>query len=571
MFWMALSSLSSANTRMENVIDGPVETQAAALQCELSAEIAAVAVRDMLLVNATDGNLEEAAATATASIAQVQTSYDALVQAHGSEEGTIQEFGAVIDRWTATTNEVIQLIQSGDSDAAIMKMLNEEVPAQHELETLADQISSEASTTMAADVLSSENYTSSTFIFFSVLLVLILGFSLFMAFSIVRSIARPLREMGEVADTISKGDFTVKVQYTSKDEIGAVAESMRTMCNNLHTSMSDLTNVMSEISTGRLDVEPSAQHQGDFVMLAQSISGAVNSFNTTLAQISKSSVEVSQNSEQVSSAAQMLSQGSIEQASAVEELASTIIDVSSQMKESADNAKYASDKVQQANSEISLTQDKMRELIGAMDDISKCSDEIAKIIKTIEDIAFQTNLLALNAAVEAARAGAAGKGFAVVADEVRNLASKSSEASKDTAALIGNTRVAVKNGVSLASEAADSLVTAVENTSEVTGVIGTISESSAQQAVAAGQVTLGIEQISSVVQTTSATAEESAATSEELSSQARLLQGLVEQFVLRDATRPHTPASAPVSQLPPASLPPVELQPELEPQPFSGF
>ena len=165
--------------------------------------------------------------------------------------------------------------------------------------------------------------------------------------------------------------------------------------------------------------------------------------------------------------------------------------------------------------------------------ISSSSHEIGKIIKTIDGIAFQTNILALNAAVEAARAGEAGTGFSVVAEEIRNLAIRSSEASKNTAALIATSLDTVQAGPDIADETARSLGMVLESVRLVTGSVGRIAASSRQQALSLRQIEKGMGQISDVVQTNSATAEESAAASGELSAQAQFLKELAGQFRLK--------------------------------------
>ena len=221
-----------------------------------------------------------------------------------------------------------------------------------------------------------------------------------------------------------------------------------------------------------------------------------------------------------------------EQLAAAKELAARIAEISDQAKGTAQGALEARNQTHLAGQEVSACNQQMQELMEAMGRIQHSSDEIGKIIKTIEDIAFQTNILALNAAVEAARAGSAGKGFAVVADEVRNLASKSAEASKSTSALIEHSSQAVNRGTDIARHTAETLMEVVNSMDSVVSSIDRIATVSNEQSYAVAQVTEGINQISGVVQSNSATAEESAAASEQLSAEAVGLKKLVDKFTL---------------------------------------
>lgn len=358
-----------------------------------------------------------------------------------------------------------------------------------------------------------------------------------LALMLIRAIVPPIREIQKGMEEIEAGNLNVQLKYESRDELGQLSDSVRGMVDSLKAIIHDEDYLFAEMGNGNFDVQTriAEKYVGDFTSILTSIVKLRDNLNSTLMQINQSADQVSAGSDQVSSGAQALSQGATEQASSIEELAATVNEISSQVKQNADNAQNASNRVNEVGNEAAESNRRMQDMLSAMGEISERSSEIGKIIKTIEDIAFQTNILALNAAVEAARAGEAGKGFAVVADEVRNLASKSAEASKNTAALIESSLKAVENGTKIADETAMSLNEVVTGVQDVTGTINEISSASEAQARSISQVTQGIDQISSVIQTNSATAEESAAASEELSGQAQILKNLVSQFRLKSS------------------------------------
>ncbi len=380
-------------------------------------------------------------------------------------------------------------------------------------------------------------YRTATILMAAVIIAVILV-GVFFSIVVVRLIKTPISEIESAAIRVAEGDLDVEISYTSKDELGVLADQVRRLIHKLQVIIDDENKFLAKMAAGDFTVDSVCEEEytGGFQPLLVSFRGIGEKLNETMLQINQSSAQVASGSEQVSSGAQALSQGTAEQASSVEELAATINEISSKVKQNADNAQQANAKAGNISTEMNVSNEKMQLMIQAMEDISHCSNEISKIIKTIEDIAFQTNILALNAAVEAARAGTAGKGFAVVADEVRSLASKSAESSKNTSVLIENSLKAVENGTRIAGETAQSLYQAVNGVNEMTAIIGQISEASSAQAHSISQVTLGIDQISSVVQTNSATAQESAAASEELSSQSQMMKNLVNKFKLKDGS-----------------------------------
>ncbi len=358
---------------------------------------------------------------------------------------------------------------------------------------------------------------------------------IFFTSKLTRAIVTPVKEIEKAMKAVNEGRLSdATINYTSKDELGNLSESVRGTVSTLQMLIPDIAHLGKQLGDRNFDIKSSCgeYYVGDYKEILLSLRYIRDNLTITIRQIEQSASQVLAGSQQVSDGAQNLSQGATEQASAIEELAATIADLSEKVNTNAQNAVLANEMSGEAGAGVVESNNSMKELMTAMGEINDTASNIGKIIKTIEDIAFQTNILALNAAVEAARAGAAGKGFAVVADEVRNLAGKSAEAAKNTNDLIGNAIKAIQAGTEQASATATQLDAVVTKAAGVAEKIGEISAASEQQATALAQVETGIEQISAVVQTNSATAEESAAASEELAGQANMLKELTDGFTL---------------------------------------
>lgn len=354
---------------------------------------------------------------------------------------------------------------------------------------------------------------------------------------ITRGITRPVRELEQAALAMARGEFsTVRVEYESKDELGNLAFSIRSMVDTLANVLQSETQMLNEMSEGNFSVRSGKDEYyiGEFERLLCSMRKINHGLSALLLQISQSADSVAAGSEQVSSSSQNLAQGATEQAASVEELTGMMNEISDQAYRNSRDAQEASEKTQTVRDNAAESSRCMQEMLHAMAEISDKSDEIRKIVKTIEDFSFQTNILSLNAAVEAARAGDRGKGFSVVANEVRSLASQSSAASRNTAALIQSSLQAVENGRKIANETSEALTAVVQGIEMVSELLHQITEASLKQSDANRQVTENINLISDVVQTNSSTAEECAAASEELASQAQLLKELAGKFRLTD-------------------------------------
>jgi methyl-accepting chemotaxis protein len=256
----------------------------------------------------------------------------------------------------------------------------------------------------------------------------------------------------------------------------------------------------------------------------------VRSLHRAMKTLSEGARQVSAASDQVSSSSQTLAQGTSEQAASLEESSASLEEILSMVKTNAGDAQQVNSLMHNNRTQIQEANSSMKKLKTAMENVSNASDETAKVVKTIDEIAFQTNLLALNAAVEAARAGEAGVGFAVVADEVRNLAIRAAEAAKSTSGLIVDNMEQIKTGVELV-ESTDQVFDGVaQSTDEIDKLVTNIAEASNEQADGINQLNSAVIKMDGVMQNNATQAEESAAAAEELSTQAQSVNKVVERL-----------------------------------------
>ncbi|MDD3306710.1 MAG: methyl-accepting chemotaxis protein [Acetobacterium sp.] len=381
--------------------------------------------------------------------------------------------------------------------------------------------------------------------------------------AILDEINKPLGEVLIVMDSISNGDLHTRISGDYKGDIETLKQTVNTTASRLEVVVSEITEKIEQLSQGNLDIENARAFRGDFVTISNAINVIIDSLNNVMGDINIAAEQVASGSGQVSAGSQSLAQGSTEQASSVQELTASIAEIADQTKNNAVDANKARELADTVKDHAAKGNAQMSQMQHSMVAINQSSNDISKIIKVIDDIAFQTNILALNAAVEAARAGQHGKGFAVVAQEVRSLAARSAEAAKETTVLIEGSIDKVQEGTKIADDTAAALDDIVAGIEKVTTLIANIAVASNEQASGIAQIDTGVEQVAHVVQQNSATAEESAAASEELSGQAELLKQLVDTFKLRSKTKSNTAVAAPPTKATETQKPAPELSIDL--------
>ncbi len=372
------------------------------------------------------------------------------------------------------------------------------------------------------------------FLSLAVTVIFVIAFTIFGIKNGIRlgkNVVRPIAAVVERLELLAAGDLHSDTPVPeSNDETATLMYCLAETIQDLKVVISEIDNQLAELSDGNFLINVDGEFKGDFAQISHSFQGIVQSLSAAMRDIDSNAESVQKGAMDLAGASQSLAEGATDQASAIEELTATITDISEKIYVNAQNAEKARVIVASMNEQIIESNAHMKKNTEAMDKIREASDKIAEIISSIEEIADQTTLLALNASIEAARAGENGRGFAVVATQVGVLADQSSEAARNTKDLIQNAITAVEEGMQLANSTAESLLAVVDNAKTVNDSMTEIAEASDNQALAAAQITEGINQIAGVVESNSATSQESAAASEELSSQADMLKELVGRF-----------------------------------------
>lgn len=532
------------NSNTDHLTNQVMVVESAVKTCRVSVNIAARDLREILIMDeqADYSKLEN---NIQSQLNEAREQLSIFKQAYGDADGLARKYEDAFNSWVGIANEILSDIKNGDRDVAIEKVHQECSPALSNLATVAKEINAKANDDLTVSkkntTLLIQAFTGLAIAIFVVVVIL----SLYIALKTTSEITRSLARISDAVGELSKGNLKTTIDYQAANELGELADKMNFSFRELSKYVDTVDTAMYKLSQGDFTWHSDVEFLGDFRNIQNSIREFTKNMSNVLGDLNMASVQVSAGASQVASGAQALAQGATEQASSVEELSIRISEISDQISKTSEYARNADELGQRSSVVVQKSQDEMKQMLQAIKDISDASENIQKIIKAIDDIAFQTNILALNAAVEAARAGSAGKGFAVVADEVRNLAQKSAEAAKNTAELISASLEHVQRGTSLAMGTDEAFNKVADQSGEILDMMGKIAAASKEQATSISQISQSIDQISSVVQMNSATSEESAAASEELSGQAGMMKSSLGKFRLPNGTSAYMGTASP--------------------------
>ena len=342
-------------------------------------------------------------------------------------------------------------------------------------------------------------------------------------------------EAKDLASAATAGDLTRRGDAQRfQGAYRELVQGINNIIEAMAAPMNEAAVVLDRLAHKDLTVRMTGEYRGDHARIVAALNTAMDNMEVALAQIAASADQVASAASQVGAGSQSLAEGTSAQASSLEEIAANLQDITTITRQNAQSATEGDTLSDAASAMAHKGVQSMARLAEAMERIRVSSDQTAKIVKTIDEIAFQTNLLALNAAVEAARAGEAGRGFAVVAEEVRALAMRSADAARTTSDLIEGAVANARAGAEVSGEVATNLAEIAARADRVRAVVATIASMSEQQSRGIAQINVAVEQVNGVTQAAAANSEESASAAEELSSQALVMKSLVGEFSIEE-------------------------------------
>ncbi|MDD4735978.1 MAG: methyl-accepting chemotaxis protein [Kiritimatiellae bacterium] len=345
------------------------------------------------------------------------------------------------------------------------------------------------------------------------------------------SVRFAVEDITEVVNAAILGDLAHRGDVQRhKGAYAEIIENVNALMQSIGEPLDDICRVLEEVAANDLTRKVSGDYHGQFDELKKNVNRAIGNLDQAFGKVTEVVHQAVLGAREINDASRSLSEGATTQASSLEEITSSMAEIASQTRTNAENAQQAKSLTENVRNAAEKGRTHMQDMMKAMNEINLSSEQIAKIIKVIDDIAFQTNLLALNAAVEAARAGRHGKGFAVVADEVRNLAGRSAKAAKETADLIETSETTVNNGLKVAGETEEAFKEIAGGVVKATDLVGEIAAASNEQAQGVQQINIGLSQVDAVTQQNTAHAEETAAAAQELNGSAEELIEQVNQF-----------------------------------------
>jgi methyl-accepting chemotaxis protein len=530
---LAITNLSSLNSAITDIVDGPAENLrnssdlSDTVYLSIRAEKNAILNTDPAQISSYFREVEDARA-------RIQTLLTGL-DAEKAEaiRAKVAEFRAAYPNWLQLQDQILALARenttasnarSGEismgEGARITGVL---------LQALGGLNEAIAKDLAATDAATNAQYDASKSLLLGIVAATIL-LSAVAAIWISLNISRGLRRAVDLADAVAIGDLNRDVNHAANDEIRDLVTSMKTMTSNLRNT----ADIADQISNGNLTVSPKPLSDKD--TLGKALESMVARLRGVVGDALAAGDNVSSGSQELSASSEQLSQGATEQASAAEEASAAMEEMAANIKQNADNAAQTEKIARQSSRDAEASGQAVTRAVGAM-------RTIAEKISIVQEIARQTDLLALNAAVEAARAGEHGKGFAVVASEVRKLAERSQAAAAEISALSGET-------VQVATDAGDMLSRLVPDIQKTAELISEISAACREQDIGASQINEAIQQLDKVTQQNAGASEQMSATSEELAAQAEELQASIAFFkVEQSGGGRRVPARAPAKPM----------------------